>query len=78
MWYARRNPGYRVGFAYSEDGQTWIRADDAVTFADQPGDWERGEQTYPCVFEHRGRRYMLYNGDGYGRTGFGLAVLDDG
>ena len=30
----------------------------------------------PLVFDHMGRRYMLYNGDGYGRTGIGLAVLE--
>jgi hypothetical protein len=27
------------------------------------------------VFDHKGERYMLYNGNGYGQTGFGLAVL---
>jgi hypothetical protein len=31
---------------------------------------------YPCVFDAAGGRYMLYNGDGHGRTGFGLAVLE--
>jgi len=31
---------------------------------------------YPFVFDHKGGRYMLYNGNGYGRTGFGIAVLD--
>jgi hypothetical protein len=31
---------------------------------------------YPCVFDHKGARYMLYAGNGYGRTGFGLAVLE--
>ena len=30
---------------------------------------------YPYVFEHGGDRYMLYNGNGYGKTGIGLAVL---
>jgi hypothetical protein len=30
---------------------------------------------YPHVFDHQGRRYMLYNGNGYGQTGFGLAML---
>jgi hypothetical protein len=28
------------------------------------------------VFEHDGALYMLYNGNGYGRTGFGIAVLE--
>ena len=28
---------------------------------------------YPCVFDWAGETWMLYNGNGYGRTGFGLA-----
>ena len=31
---------------------------------------------YPFVFDHKGQRYMLYNGNGNGQTGFGLAVLE--
>jgi hypothetical protein len=77
MWYARRNPDYRLGYAHSADGENWTRRDDLVTLIGKPGDWEATMQTYPCVFDHNGRRYMLYNGDGFGRTGFGLAVLDD-
>jgi hypothetical protein len=30
---------------------------------------------YPCVFEHHGQWFMLYNGNGYGASGIGLAVL---
>ncbi len=30
----------------------------------------------PWVFDHGRQRYMLYNGDRYGLTGFGLAVLE--
>jgi hypothetical protein len=32
---------------------------------------------YPFVFDHDGHRYMLYNGNEYGKSGFGLAVLDN-
>ncbi len=31
---------------------------------------------YPFVFDHKCNRYMLYNGNSYGKTGFGLAVLE--
>ncbi|MDH5276133.1 MAG: hypothetical protein OEW88_06890, partial [Gammaproteobacteria bacterium] len=31
---------------------------------------------YAFIFDHDGKRYMLYNGNGYGRTGFGLAVAE--
>lgn len=75
MWYARRRPGYALGFAVSNDGHTWLRRDEAVRFLGEPEPWEDAERTYPCVFDHGGRRYMLYNGNGYGREGFGLAVL---
>ena len=36
--------------------------------------WESEMVEYPCVFEWNRRRYMLYNGNDYGRTGVGLAV----
>ncbi len=32
---------------------------------------------YPFIFDHKGKRYMLYNGNDYGKTGFGLAVLEN-
>ena len=30
---------------------------------------------YPFVYGHRGVKYMLYNGNGFGETGIGYAVL---
>jgi hypothetical protein len=77
MWYARRRPAYSIGHAFSIDGgATWRRNDEAIAFLGEPEAWEAHERTYPCVFDHDGRRYMLYNGNGYGRTGFGAAVLE--
>jgi hypothetical protein len=31
---------------------------------------------YPHAFECRGKVYLLYNGNEFGRYGFGLAVLE--
>lgn len=76
MWYARRRPDYEIGFAASTDGATWQRQDDTVQFVGAADDWENVERTYPAVFDYCGRRYMLYNGNGYGRTGFGVAVSE--
>ena len=42
-----------------------------------PSGWDSEMVCYPHVFDHKGKRYMLYNGNGYGRTGFGLAVLEE-
>ena len=41
-----------------------------------PSGWDSESIEYPHVFDHAGMRYMLYNGNGYGKTGFGLAVLE--
>ncbi|ARQ56994.1 glycosyl hydrolase family protein [Rhizobium sp. Kim5] len=75
MWYARRRPHYEIGYAHSTDGENWTRNDQMFMLNGEPQEWEESEQTYPCVFDVGGYRYMLYNGDGYGGTGFGLAVL---
>jgi len=31
---------------------------------------------YPAVYTHGGVRHLLYNGNGFGRSGIGLAVTD--
>jgi hypothetical protein len=77
MWYARRRPHYALGFARSTDGKRWERRDQDISFTGTPEAWENSERTYPFVFDHSGRRYMLYNGNGYGREGFGLAILEE-
>ena len=33
---------------------------------------------YPCVFSCNDKWYMLFNGNGYGKTGFGIARLTEG
>lgn len=73
MWYAFRGDRYRIGCAHSADGVEWTRHD-ALGFGPSGEGWDSEEVSYPWVFDHAGRQYMLYNGNGYGRTGVGLAV----
>ena len=73
MWFAVRGERYHIGFAESSDGATWTRRDEMGLTAGED-DWESEMVAYPCVFEWNRRRYMLYNGNDYGRTGVGLAV----
>ena len=41
-----------------------------------PGDWDSDMLCYPHVFECDGQVYLLYNGNEFGRYGFGAAVLE--
>lgn len=74
----RTNPerGYRIGHAWSDDLSNWTRDDEMAPLHVPAGDWDSDMQCYPNVFECDGRVYMLYNGNQFGRFGFGLAVLD--
>lgn len=77
LWFAHRGATYRLGYAESADGRIWQRNDEAGALEPGPtGAWDSEMVTYPCVFDYDGARYLLYNGNSYGRTGFGLAVLD--
>lgn len=77
LWFTHRGNRYRLGYAESADGRTWQREDSAGAISvGAAGDWDSEMVTYPCVFDSNGTRYLLYNGNSYGRTGFGLAVLE--
>ena len=75
MWYSHRGAGYRIGYAESDDGVVWTRKDEEAGIDVSLEGWDSEMIEYPCVFDHGARRYMLYNGNGYGATGIGLAEL---
>ena len=68
--------GYRVGHAWSDDLVNWNRDDENPQLDGTPNDWDSDMQCYPHVFECDGKVYLLYNGNEFGRHGFGLAVLE--
>jgi hypothetical protein len=69
--------GYRIGHAWTDDLKTWVRDDEHPLREGGPGDWDSEMQCYPNVFECDGKVYLLYNGNEFGRYGFGLAELID-
>ena len=75
MWYTYRGKSYRIGYAESSDGTHWERKDEEVGIDVSKSGWDSEMIAYSFVFDHKGKRYMLYNGNGYGKTGIGLAVL---
>jgi predicted GH43/DUF377 family glycosyl hydrolase len=77
MWYSYRGEAYRIGYAESADGVAWNRLDSTVGIEPSDSGWDSESIEYPWLFDHGSRRYMLYNGNRYGLTGFGLAVLNE-
>ena len=79
MWYSYRAqpniPTYRIGYAESNDGLTWKRMDHLSGIDVSKSGWDSEMICYPRVFKHKNQLFMLYNGNGYGRSGFGIAKL---
>lgn len=72
-----RDRSYRIGHAYSTDLVNWTRDDSTPHLDVTPGDWDSDMLCYPHVFECDGRVILLYNGNEFGRHGFGAAVLEE-
>lgn len=69
--------GYRLGYAWSEDLVTWTRDDDAAGISFSEEGWDSDMMCYPHLFTCDGKLYLLYNGNEFGRYGFGIAVLEE-
>ena len=80
MWFSFRSGSgekYRIGYSHSKDGIAWptgLIKDSGIDIS--PSGWDSEMIEYPYVFKHKERVYMLYNGNGFGKTGFGIAYLD--
>jgi predicted GH43/DUF377 family glycosyl hydrolase len=75
MWYSYVSSSagsYRIGYAESMDGTNWRRKDNlaGITIGDELA---TKMICYPCIFTLGRNMYMLYNGDDFGRCGFGIA-----
>ena len=81
MWYSFRGNDevktYRIGYSESVNGIDWIRNDEKVLLNTSPkGSWDSDMLCYPFLIDYSDKRYMLYNGNDYGKSGIGLAMLD--
>lgn len=87
MWYSYRGfrgyrdqkqQSYRIGYAESDDGIHWTRRDDAAGIDVSASGWDSEMIAYAYVYRHNGKKHMLYNGNGFGRSGIGYAVMEPG
>lgn len=85
MWFSYRNSreyrdgagSYRIGYATSADGRDWLRHPDPEGLQPTGAGWNSATMSYPSVIAADGRKIMFHNGDGFGKTGIGCAILED-
>jgi hypothetical protein len=84
MWFSYRNftnyrtdpkASYRIGYAESKDGIVWNRNDDLSGIDISASGWDSEMIAYPHVIKVKESYLMFYNGNGFGRSGFGYARL---
>ena len=83
MWYSYRksidyrdNPlnSYKIGYAESLDGTEWKRKDELAGIHLSESGWDSEMIAYPYVISLGLKKILFYNGNGFGKTGFGYAV----
>jgi hypothetical protein len=68
---------YRLGHAVSDDLLHWSRSAPGMNVpAHGANDWDAGMACYPHLARVDGKVFLLFNGNEFGRHGFGLARLD--
>ncbi len=85
MWFSYRSSeqyrdgagSYRIGYAKSTDGKTWERQPDPIGLLPSGTGWNAKTMSYPSVVQLRGRKLMFHNGDGFGKSGLGCAILEE-
>jgi len=68
--------GYQIGLAVSDDGLKWKKKYDETGIALSVNGWDSIMMEYCHVFNHQNMYYMLYNGNEFGKDGFGYATLN--
>lgn len=71
-----KEKGYLLGYAFSDDLINWVRDDKNSGINPTEGDWDSDMMCYPNIFEMDNEIYLLYNGNEFGKYGFGLAKLE--
>ncbi len=85
MWFSSRSidgyrnnsrKSYRMGYAESSDGIVWNRMDELAGLHVADSGWDSEMLAYPAIFDLDCRRYIFYNGNGFGTSGFGFAEME--
>lgn len=86
MWFSVRGArGYRekdgqhymLDYAESFDGENWERKPNKFDLTTSVSGWDAEMTEYASVIKQNSIYYMLYNGNKFGKTGFGLAIMKE-
>jgi len=70
-----KSASYSIGYSESKDGIVWKRMDYKVGIEKSEAGWDSIMIEYCTTYKYKNTRYLIYNGNGFGSTGFGYAVL---
>lgn len=71
-----RTQSYRLRYAESQDGISWTKRDAEVGIEQSESGWDAEMIEYCQRYEYKGQKYLFYNGNGFGASGIGYAMLD--
>jgi hypothetical protein len=79
MFYSirKKDTGYRLGYAESNNGVDWERKDELLGVEPSLSGWDSQAVCYSSVVAYRNNTYLFYNGNDFGRTGIGYAILEN-
>ncbi len=66
---------YQLTYSESNDGKTWIAKD--INLSLSKTGWDSQMMAYPSFIRIDGKGYLFYNGNDYGKEGFGYAELTE-
>lgn len=76
MWLSHRGTAYRIGYAESTDGLSWVRNDAHGGLDVSVSGFDDEMVEYAAVIPHKGGYVMFYNGNDYGREGVAVATSE--
>lgn len=75
LFYSVRGKRYKIGYALKNSNGNFERLDALQTLTTSETGWDSEMVEYAQAFEFQSKIIMIYNGNGYGRTGLGYATL---
>lgn len=85
MWYSTRgsknyrsdkSSSYRIGYAESIDAEEWVRKDERAGITISENGWDSEMICYANIAIIDEKKYIFYNGNGFGKSGFGYAIAE--